>query len=56
MWRDAWAFFPGQRVKASGPALDLPQEADKIVDACQHFMQPSDCIDFYSCLRLCHKG
>jgi len=39
-WRDASVFIRGHRIEAISPALDLPQEADEIIDARQHLVVP----------------
>jgi len=39
-WRDASVLIRGHRIEAIGPALDLPQEADEIIDARHHLVLP----------------
>jgi len=39
-WRDASIFVSGHRIEAIGPAADLPQTADEVIDARGHLVTP----------------
>ncbi len=39
-WRDASILVRGNRIEAIGPAADLPDTADEVIDASQHLVVP----------------